>query len=200
MGAEISGKNPGLGKREEAVKKIKSFLVIIMFFSLMAYCGCGYTTRVYIGPYQTIYVASFKNSVNIADARSNYSSYITYYPLLETTITSAIVNRFIFDGSFKINKEDTADLILRGELVSYERGALRYAENNEDVTEYRVTLIINMGLYERETGKQLWQKNSFAGDSSYETIGTQAKTEKAALDDAISDLARRVVEELVEAW
>ncbi|MFC1646100.1 LPS assembly lipoprotein LptE [Candidatus Omnitrophota bacterium] len=182
------------------MKKVRYFLSTVCVLYLVVFCGCGYTTRAYIGPYKTIYVAPFKNSVNIASASSEYSRYITYYPLLESTITQEIVDRFIFDGSLKIKKEKDADIILKGELIAYERNALRYAENNEDVTQYRVTLIINMGLYNAETGGKIWQKDSFAGDSSYHTTGTNATSEKSALDNAISDLARRVVEELVEAW
>ncbi|MFC1709105.1 LPS assembly lipoprotein LptE [Candidatus Omnitrophota bacterium] len=182
------------------MKKVNNILVAIGIFGLIVCCGCGYTTRVYIGPYQSIYVAPFKNNVNVASTGSEYSRYVSYYPLLESTITSAVIDRFIFDGNLKVIKQENADIVLKGELISYKRDAARYAENNEDVTEYRITIIINMGLYNNKTGEQIWQKNSFAGDSSYHITGSQAKTEKAALDSAISDLARRVVEELVEAW
>ncbi len=182
------------------MKKISLSLVVIFVLGIIAYSGCGYTTRSYLGPYQKIYVAPFKNSIDIANAKSAYSNYITYYPLLESTITQAVVNRFIFDGSLKITKEENADVVLRGELISYERTAMRYAENNEDVTQYRITLIVNIGLYNAKTGEQIWQKNSFAGDSNYYTTGSQVKSEKAALDDAVSDLARRIVEEFIEAW
>lgn len=182
------------------MKKIKYLLFLAFVLYIASFYGCGYTTRVYIGPYQTIYVAPFKNSINIADIRSEYSRYISNFPLLETTITRAVVNRFIFDGSLKITKKPDADIVLKGELISYERDALRYAENNEDVTQYRVTLVVDMGLYDGKTGNRIWQKDSFAGDSTYHTTGSQVKSEKSALDDAVSDLARRIVEELVEAW
>jgi hypothetical protein len=182
------------------MKKIRYFFVVALILSIVSYCGCGYTTRAYIGAYKSIYVAPFKNKVNIADSRSEYSRSASYYPLLESTITQAVVNRFIFDGSLKIAKEENADVVLKGELISYERGPMRYAENNEDVTQYRITLVVNIGLYEAETGKQIWQKENFAGDSSYYTTGSQTKSEKSALDDAIKDLARRIVEQFIEAW
>ncbi|MFH1621745.1 MAG: LptE family protein [Candidatus Omnitrophota bacterium] len=182
------------------MKKIKYLLFLAFILYITSFYGCGYTTRAYIGPHQTIYVAPFKNSINTADIKSEYSRYISNFPLLESTITRAVVDRFIFDGSLKITKETDANVVLKGELISYERNALRYAENNEDVTQYRVTLVANIGLYDGKTGKQIWQKDSFAGDSTYHTTGSQTKSEKSALDDAVSDLARRIVEELVEAW
>jgi hypothetical protein len=77
------------------MKKIRYFFVVAFILSIVSYCGCGYTTRAYIGAYKSIYVAPFKNRVNIADSRSEYSRSVSYYPLLESTITQAVVNRFI---------------------------------------------------------------------------------------------------------
>jgi len=175
-------------------------IILILSFLIFTFHGCGYTTRSYTGIYKTIYVAPFKNSINIADEKSTYTKYMTYYPLLESTITQAIVNRFIFDGSLKAVKEEAADVILKGELTSYSRDAVRYADNNEDVQEYRITVTINMALYKGSTGELIWQKDGFSGDTSYYISGTRAKSEKDALDSAVKDLARRVVEEFAEAW
>jgi hypothetical protein len=175
-------------------------VVLLFAFLIFTFHGCGYTTRAYTGIYKTIYVAPFKNSINVADEKAAYSKYMSYYPLLESTITQAVVNRFIFDGSLKVVKEQDADVVLKGELIAYNRDAVRYADNNEDVQEYRITLTINMALYNGDTGELIWQKGGFSGDTSYYISGTRAKSEKDALDSAISDLARRVVEEFVEAW
>ena len=174
------------------------FLCFILY--IVSFYGCGYTTRAYVGAYQTIYVAPFKNSINIADERAAFASYMSYYPLLESTITRAVVDRFIFDGSLKVVNEENADIILKGELIAYNRDALRYADNNEDVEEYRITLTANLALYKGESGDLVWERDSFSGDTSYFITGSQAKSEKAALDAAVSDLARRVVEEFVEEW
>ncbi len=182
------------------MNKIKYLLFSIFALHLVLLCGCGYTTRAYIGPYKTIYVAPFKNSINIASLKSEYSNYTNYYPLLESTITRFVVDRFIFDGSLNITPQEKADAVLKGELISYQRNASRYAENNEDVTEYRVTLTVNIALYDGKTGEEIWKKDGLAGYSSYYITGSQATTEKAALDNAISDLARRIVEQMVEAW
>jgi hypothetical protein len=144
-------------------------------------------------------VAPFKNSINTASEKSAYTKYMSYYPLLESTITRAVVDRFIFDGSLKVVKESDAEVILKGELIAYNRDAVRYADNNEDVQEYRITITVNLSLYSK-TGELIWQKDNFSGDTSYYITGSRAKSEKDALDDAIKDLARRVVEEFVEAW
>jgi len=182
------------------MNKLKHFFFISCILYFVSFCGCGYTTRAYVGAHKSIYVAPFKNSINIATERAAYSRYMSYYPLLESTITQKVVSRFIFDGSLRVLKEEDADTILRGELISYSRDALIYADNNEDVEEYRITLTVNIIFYDGESGKKIWQKDSFSGDTSYFVTGSQAKSEKSALDDAIDDLARRIVEAFVEQW
>jgi hypothetical protein len=177
-------------------KSILVFAFALLMFNLY---GCGYTTRAYTGIYKTIYVAPFKNGINTADEKASYTKYMSYYPLLESTITRAVVDRFIFDGSLKVVKENYADVVLKGELISYNRDAVRYTDNNEDVQEYRITLTVNISLYGK-AGELIWQKNNFSGDTSYYITGTRTKSEKDALDDAIKDLARRVVEGFVEVW
>lgn len=175
-------------------------VILVFSFLLFTFQGCGYTTRSYTGIHKTVYVAPFKNEINIADEKAAYSRYMSYYPLLEATITRAVVDRFLFDGSLKVAKEKDADVVLKGELISYNRDPVRYTDDNETVDEYRTTVTVNIALYKGETGELIWQKDSFSGDTSYYITGTRAKSEKEALDDAIKDLARRVVEEFTEAW
>ncbi|MDD5005081.1 MAG: LptE family protein [Candidatus Omnitrophica bacterium] len=179
---------------------MKKLIILGFVLLFLGFYGCGYTTRAYVGPYKTIYIAPFKNSINIASEKATYSNYLTYYPLLESAITQAVVDRFILDGSLKVVKESDADVVLKGELISYDRNPLRYAANNEDATEYRITLTVNMGFYRGKDGTEISKKNGFSGDTSYFITGSQAKSEKAALDDAIKDLARRIVEDFVEVW
>lgn len=181
------------------MKILKNILIFTFVFLLFNSSGCGYTTRSYTGAYKTIYVAPFQNGINTADEKASYTKYMTYYPLLESTITRAVVDRFIFDGSLKVVTEKDADVVLKGELVAYNRDAVRYASDNETTQEYRITLTINMSLYGRN-GELIWEKKGFSGDTSYYVSGSRIKSEKDALDDAIKDLARRVVEEFVEAW
>lgn len=162
--------------------------------------GCGYTTRVYIGPYRTIYIEPFKNSINIASAKSEYANYVSYYPLLESTITKKVVERFIFDGNLKVVKAEDADVIIKGELTYYNRSALAYAQNNEDVTEYRLTLVVNLEFYNNKTQKAIWRQDGFEANTTYFTAGSLAISEKAALDNTVVELARRIVESVTEAW
>lgn len=173
-------------------------IIFILLFSFMS--GCGYSSRSLIDPsIKTIYVKPFENKIDFGVEGSTYSKLRTYFPRLETDITSAVVNRFIFDGNLKVVKEKDADVILKGELVEYRRDVLRYDEN-ENVEEYRLSIIVNISLYDVKKEKTVWTENGFTGDTDYFLSGSNAKSESAAITDGITDLARRIVERAVENW
>jgi hypothetical protein len=55
-------------------------------------------------------------------------------------------------------------------------------------------------MIDNTTGEVYWEEPSFAGEATYFLTGAQAKSETAALDEALTDLARRVVERTVQNW
>ena len=57
-----------------------------------------------------------------------------------------------------------------------------------------------MELTNNKTGVVMWKEKGFAGETTYRTSGSLAKSDDAAVNDAIDDLARRIVERTVEAW
>ena len=175
--------------------------LILLYFALFAFIGCGYTSTACIYPTgTTMGIKPFLNKINIADEMSEYRRLVNYFPLLETKVTNAVIDRFILDGSLKVAQLEVSDLILEGEVLRYARDALQYSDNNEEVTEYRVPLFSNITLKNVKTEQIFWQENNFAGDATYFTQGSLAKTETQAVEDAISDLARRIVERVVEEW
>ena len=171
---------------------------ITLLVSIMA--GCGYTTRSMISDkFRTIYVTPFVNKINITQEDSVASKYKLYRPSLETDITRSVTNKFLFDGNLRPTRGETADLVLKAELVGFRKDPLRYSTNDE-VLEYRISLVVNISLLDTKENKLAWKEDNFAGESTYFTTGSQAKSEEAAISDAISDLARRIVERTVEQW
>ncbi len=162
--------------------------------------GCGYTTRSMVSDkYKTIHVMPFINKVDITNEAYTANKYRIYRPTLETDVTKAVTDRFLFDGGLKPVKEEGADLLLKGELIEYRKDPVRY-DDNDNVIEYRINIIVNIILTDNLTSKMVWQENGFTGDASYFTTGTNAKSEDSAINDALSDLAARIVERTVEQW
>lgn len=162
--------------------------------------GCGYTTRSLITKeYHTIYIPPFTNKVDITNEMNIGSRYRLYRPMIESDVTRAVVNQYILDGNLKPLKEGAADLILKGDVVEFRKDPLRYTDNDE-VLQYRVSIVINMSLWDAKNNAEIWHENRFTGDTTFFVSGLEAKAEDAAINDAVKDLARRVVERTIEQW
>ncbi len=175
------------------------FLVSALWLLVSIIPGCGYSTRSLISQlgYRTIYVRPFINKIDITSETSVARRYKTYYPLLENDITSKVINRFISDGNLRLAKEEEADLILDGELTDYRRDALRYTnEQDEEVEEYRITIVVRLKLHDVLGETLLWEAGSFCGDATYLTEGS----ESSAISEAVDDLARRIVNSIIDIW
>jgi hypothetical protein len=169
---------------------------LIFIAALLWVAGCGYTTRTISETrFKTVAIEHFKNSINF----STEGTKNLYVPLIETKVRNAIIDRFIFDGNLKVKDANQSDLILRGELKSYERTGLRFTDN-DDVEEYRVHIIVDLELWDNQTQEVRWSESSFVGEAEYFASGPLAKSEELAINDAIVDLARRVVERTIEDW
>ena len=177
---------------------LKKFFPLSVSLFILCLCSirCGYSVRSLLpANLKTVHVEPFKNSIIFTEEQSHD----IYFPLLEVEVRKAIVDRYLFDGNLKIADADKADLTLEGELKSYERQSLRISEN-EDTQEYRIHVIVSLTLKDNKKGKVLWEEPGFAGETTYFVTGPNAKTETAAVNDAVKDLARRVVERTIEDW
>jgi len=174
----------------------KNILFAVIALLLVSMTGCGYTTRSALPDgLRTINIKPFPNKI----AFTTNSAKEVYFPLLEIKVRNAIEDRFLFDGNLRIAREDTADMILSGELIGYEKSPLRYTDD-DDVQEYRVQIIVSLVLKKGATGEEMWAENAFAGEETFFITGSQATTEASAVEAATVDLARRVVERTIENW
>ena len=179
--------------------KTEHRLLITGFLLLMFISGCGYTTKTVLPDnVKTIHVATFKNNIDITKEVSAKDKYEVYRPDLEVDMRDAIVNRIFLDGNLKVSDADSADAVLEGEILQYRKDPLRY--QNEVVQEYRISLVCDIKLINKKDSKVLLEEQSITGDTTYFTTGVLQKTETSAMSDAMSDLARRIVNKIVENW
>lgn len=181
-------------------ESLKVFLLFAICNMPFAISGCGYTTRSMISDkYRTIYVEPFTNKIDITKETDVASKYKLFRPLLQTDITKAVIDRYHFDGNLRPAQEENADLILKGEIIEYRKDPLRY-DDNDEVTEYRLNLIVNISLYDGKDHTLVWQENGFTGYDDYFPTGAQATSEDSAFEAAKADLVRRIVERTIENW
>ncbi len=179
---------------------MRFFSLFVLSLALILSSGCGYTTASLLPPgLESIHVDNFINKIDPAREVSNRRAAYFYQPGLETSITMAVIDGFIFDRHLDIESEKKADLLLEGELTDLRQYPLSYSRGG-DIEEYRVEVVVDIKLYNNHTEKLMWSENSFMGESSYDISGPNAKSESEAIKDAVKDLAERIVERIVEAW
>ena len=162
--------------------------------------GCGYTVKSLLPSYiKSIYVERFSNKINITDSDIRENRYKLYHPFLEIDITNKVVDKYLYDGNLRVVEKEDADITLSGELITYMREPVRYSDSGE-VEEYRISLYVNLVLKDAKKNEVLWEEKNFVGDTTYFISGSLAKSEETALDDAIDDLARRIVERTTQEW
>ncbi len=166
----------------------------------MLIAGCGYTTKPGLPPHlKTVYVKPFVNTIDLTQLASNERRLPIYRHAMEVDLTKRIIERYQFTGLLRPAPPEHADAQLEGELVEFRRDALRY-DASQQVEEWRLNLIVNLRFIDRKTNVLAWEESRFTGDTTYFARGARTESEAAALDRAITDLARRIVERSVENW
>ena len=179
-------------------KSLKKFISLALFAALS---GCGYSTQSLLPAHiRTVHVEPVVSTINFSSEVSDKERFRVYRPGVEVDITNAIINRFIFDGNLKSTTDPAkADAILKTKLVDYRRDPLRYTDDDE-VTEYRLSIVIDATFYDAQTHKVLWHEASLTGDTTFFLSGPHALSEDEAVVKAVEDLAKRVVDRTIELW
>lgn len=180
---------------------MKHALAALFFIPLLiSSAGCGYTTKVNLPEHvKVIHIAPVKNTIDLSSEISDKSRFRVYRPGSEVDLTNAIINRFIFDGHLKVGSPEASNAILETKLTDYRRDSLRYSDN-DDVQEYRLTIVLDAVLYTLPDRKVIWRDSALIGDTTFFLSGPRAVSEDEASAKAVEDVARRVIERTLEAW
>ena len=174
--------------------------VAVWLAGALMFAGCGYTTRPGLpSDVRRISITPFENRVDFTRLTTDASRFPLYRHNLEAEITNAVISRFQFTGLLRPARSTQAEWRLEGALVEFRRDALRYSASQQ-VEEWRVNLVVDLALVDQRTNTLLWREARFTGDTTYFAIGPNVESEAGALDRAVTDLARRIVERTVENW
>jgi len=191
--------------QKSEVRSQKPLICLLISVLCLLITGCGYTTRPGLATHlRTVYIKPFVNKIDLTQLTTDYQRFPIYRHGMESDLTSAIINRFQFTGLLRPASPGNADSRLEGELVEFRRDALRY-DASQQVEEWRLNVVVNLRFYDLHAnpaggGTLVWEEERLTGDTTYFALGPNAESEAKALDRAIQDLARRVVERTVENW
>jgi len=175
------------------MRSLKTFVSFAVLLGALTLAGCGYTTKTVLPRgIQTIYVDTVKNKIPITEMES-------YQQGLEMDITNAVISRLQVDGNLRVVAKDEADSVLEMDLIAYEQEGLRF-DRLEEVEEYRMFIVLEMTLTDARTDEIIWEEPSFSGDSEYYVTQIKQIGEQAAVQNAVANLAKNVVDRIVEDW
>ncbi len=161
-------------------------LLAVLLLALQAGCA-GYRLGSTLPPeIKSIFIPTFGN-------RSGE-------PLAEHELTKAAIEEFQKDGTLKIARMDQADLVLQCSLVKVDLDPLRYDRaDRSKPNEYRLRVTV---LYSLKRGGALEtiDEGEAEGEATFVFAGNLTLAKKNALPNAAEDLAKRLVEIVVETW
>jgi outer membrane lipopolysaccharide assembly protein LptE/RlpB len=155
----------------------------------ITFSGCaGYHLGSMLPPdVQSVYVPTFVNK--------------TKEPLLEVDTTSATIEELQKDGSLKVAEADTADATLEVTLTDFDLSPVSFRKDIDTAAkEYRMTITVAYVLRRRADNVVVSESPRVSGDATFELIGNMSSSKLRGLPKASTDLAHKIVEQLVETW
>ena len=167
-------------------KHIHSVSFVILSLALLQGC-IGYQFGSSLPPdIQYIFIPTFVNK--------------SHEPLIEVKATNATITEFQQDGTLKIADLDQADVILECILTEVTLDPLRYSKQDKrKPNEYRLTLHASF-ILKRADSNIIVGEDSAIGESTFIFTGNLASAKRGAIPEASEDLAKRIVEKVVEIW
>jgi hypothetical protein len=125
----------------------------------------------------------------------------TSEPQLEFETTNATIQEFQKDGTLRVAVQGVADAILEVKLTGYRIDALRYDKKiATHPNEYRQQLVADLLLKNSRTEKILLDRKGVVGEWTFVAGSDLRNDERVALPLTSQQLARKIVEAVVEYW
>jgi hypothetical protein len=122
-------------------------------------------------------------------------------PAIELQVTHAVRDRIQFDGRLKlINSATEADGVI--EIILWDYQLTPIAFNREDSTTpqiYRLRITGNAKMTDTETGEIISESNTY-GEATFPFSSDLTSSKRDALPTAAAEIAKFMVDDLIEAW
>ncbi|HMP74858.1 MAG TPA: LptE family protein [Kiritimatiellia bacterium] len=156
---------------------------------LLASSGCaGYRLGSMLpDDIKTVYVPSFLNE--------------TSEPLIEIDCQRAVIEELQRDGSLQIADEASADSIVRVRLREYRLEPVVFdTTSRSNVRQYRIRLTAAIVMTRRVDDTVIVERPAVRGEGVFTVAGDLSSSKLTGLPVAAADLARNIVQQMVEAW
>ena len=150
--------------------------------------GCG----VYSG-------SSGRVDESIKKVAVQYLENLTPEPNLGVDLSDDIIHALQVDNTLKVVDESDADSIISGRVVRY---TLREVATTSELTvnEYQVQIAVVLTFLIRSSGEKIFDGRRFTGTGNYVLNDPQGTSEKTARDEAVQEIVRDILAQVVEDW
>jgi hypothetical protein len=157
-------------------------MVVIASLLLIVACGVYTFSPSALGSLKSLAVPLFENQTTESGIRER--------------LTDQLAQAFVSDNTLKIAREQQADAILRGTVISYVQDPYSYTQA-EVVNEYICRIGLNVQFSNRKTGKVIWEE---MGMSNFGVYSAATETEEDGKIRAIAKLVEDILNRTVKGW
>jgi|APFre7841882630_1041343.scaffolds.fasta_scaffold13407_1 outer membrane lipopolysaccharide assembly protein LptE/RlpB len=155
--------------------------IVLALLPVLTSCGYRFTPVGGVVPegMKTIAVPVFINGTN--------------EPFVDTELTQAVVDEFLFDGRLKVVSLERADIVLRGKIIKFDLTALSYTADSH-VQQYMVNISVNASVEDAKSKKILWREEGLSSVfvSSYPVALGDITATKIAKESAVIKACRDI--------
>ncbi len=163
-------------------------MIVVMLAGLVPVAGCGVYSS-----------SSGRVDENLKRVAVQYLENLTAEPNLGVDLSDDIIFALQVDNTLKVVDEADADSIISGKVVRY---SLREVATTRELTvnEYQVQLAVVLTFTVRATGEKIFDKKRFTGIGNYVLNDTEGTSEETARDEAVEEIVRDILAQVVEDW
>ena len=171
--------------RTAAPQRLRTTAWAIALSVALTAVGCAYSTaRPYPSNVQTVCVEMFGSK--------------EFRRSLEFQLTEAVQKRILTDTTYRLAGKAQADTLLTGEVVEVRQAALGTDPRTGLPRETAATVVVNVQWKDLRSGKVLLDRPAMVQTVDY--IRPVGETFFQASNEALDDLAERIVEEMQTEW
>jgi len=136
---------------------------------------------------------------NLQKVAVQYLENLTPEPNLGVDLSDVIIFAIQSDNTLKVVDEASADSIISGRVVRY---TLREVMTTQELTvnEYQVQIAVVLTFTVRATGEKIFDKRRFTGTGNYVLNDPQGTSEQTARSEAVEEIVRDILAQVVEDW
>ena len=166
--------------------------VILCLAGIVVVCGMAAGCSVYSA-------SSGRVDENLKEVAVQYLENLTPEPNLGVELSEVIIFALQVDNTLKVVDEASADSIISGRVVRY---SLREVATTQELTvnEYQVQIAVVLTFTVRATGDKIFDKRRFTGVGNYVLNDPQGTSEQTARNEAVEEIVRDILAQVVEDW